>query len=109
MEQLRSMLREKGIFSIKEVKFAILEINGQLSVMKKENESPVTPEMLSIEPKEAAFTHLIIDEGEIKSKALKAIEKDETWLRNELSKLGYDDIRNIYYAEWSLSDGFIIR
>ncbi len=35
-EQLRSMLRLQGIFSIKEVKYAILEPSGDLSVMEKE-------------------------------------------------------------------------
>lgn len=45
-EQLRSMLRLQGIFSIKDVKYAILEPSGDLSVMEKEQESVVTPKML---------------------------------------------------------------
>lgn len=108
-EQLRTMLRQKGIFSINEVKYAILEPSGQLSVLKQEKASPVTAEMLSIQPKEVTMSHLVVDEGRVVHQTLKAINKSETWLRNELTKLGYKNIRLIYYAEWSRVDGFTIR
>ncbi|MHA6251917.1 DUF421 domain-containing protein [Oceanobacillus sp. CAU 1775] len=108
-EQLRTMLREQGIFSIQEVKYAILEPSGKLSVLKDEHSSPVTPDMLSIEPKKAGLTHLVIDEGRIEKKTLERLNKDEDWLLTELSKLGYEDVSKIYYAEWSEVDGLIVR
>lgn len=108
-EQLRTMLRQQGIFSIDEVKYAILETSGQLSVMKKEFASPVTAEMMSIEPEEASLTHLVIDEGQVEKRILDKIDKDEDWLREELAELGYEDISKIHYAEWSKTRGFTIR
>jgi len=88
-EQLRSMLRQQGIFSINEVKYAILEPSGQLSVLKTEKSSPVTTEELSVEPKKASLSYLVIDEGRIENRVLKQINKDESWLKSELGKLGY--------------------
>lgn len=108
-EQLRTLLRQKGIFSIREVKYAILEPSGQLSVMQQEKASPVTAEMLSIQPKENTLAHLLVDEGRIEDKILKNIGKDEDWLKQELAKLGYRDISKLYYVEWSETDGFTIR
>lgn len=108
-EQLRTMLRQQGIFSINKVKYGILEPSGQLSVLEHERFSPVTAEMLSIHPKKAVLSHLVIVEGEIVDTTLEKIEKDETWLRSELAKLGYNNISKIYYAEWSINDGFTIR
>ncbi|RLL44822.1 DUF421 domain-containing protein [Oceanobacillus piezotolerans] len=109
LEQLRSLLRQQGIFSLKEVKYAILEPGGQLSVMKKDSESAVTAEMLDIHSGESSLSHLLIDEGEIEYKILKSIGKDKEWLIHEMNKRGYDDITNIYYAEWSEENGFIIE
>lgn len=108
-EQLRTMLRQQGIFSIKEVKYGILESSGQLSVMRNEQTSAVTAEMLSITPHEEALSHLLVDEGRIQKQALKFINKDEQWLLSLLAEKGYQDINKIYYAEWSEADGLILR
>ncbi|AXI08023.1 hypothetical protein CUC15_03075 [Oceanobacillus zhaokaii] len=106
-EQLRTMLRQQGIFSLKEVKYAILEPSGQLSIMK--SESPVTAEMLSIETKDTSLSYLLIDEGKIERKTLESIGKDEEWLRAQLYEEGYKDLSKIYYAEWSNMYGFVVR
>jgi uncharacterized membrane protein YcaP (DUF421 family) len=108
-EQLRSMLRLQGIFSLKEVKYAILEPNGQLSIMKHEASTPVTANMLSIKPDETSLTYLLVDEGKIEKKTLTEIGKDENWLRTQLDEKGYQDLSNIYYAEWSEMNGFVVR
>ncbi|UOQ84363.1 DUF421 domain-containing protein [Gracilibacillus salinarum] len=107
-EQLRSMLRLQGIFSITEVKYAILEPSGDLSVMRKESDEAVTAEMMNIQPRETSLTHLVIDEGAIQKRTLDMIDKDEEWLRSLLKENGYDDISNIYYAEWSETDGLMV-
>lgn len=108
-EQLRTMLRQQGIFSIQEVKYGILEPSGQLSVMRKELSSTVTAEMLSITPKKESLSYLLIDAGKIQRKTLKLINKDEQWLLSQLAEKGYHDTSKIYYAEWSKTDGLIIR
>lgn len=103
------MLRQQGIFSIKQVKFAILEPSGQLSVMETDSSLPVTAEMLNINPGESTLSHLVVDEGRIEKKVLQSIGKDENWLINQLNKEGYSDVREIYYAEWSKENGLAVK
>jgi uncharacterized membrane protein YcaP (DUF421 family) len=99
-EQLRSLLRQQGVFSIKEVKYVILEPGGQISALKKESSEHVTSGMLS---------HLLIDEGQIEKRSLAQIGKDEQWVINLLKEEGYEDIKKIYYAEWSEGNGLYVQ
>ena len=48
MDDLRAELREKKIFNLADVEFALLERNGKLSVLKKSQLHPVTPADLQL-------------------------------------------------------------
>ncbi|USK50303.1 DUF421 domain-containing protein [Bacillus sp. CMF12] len=108
MEQLRTMLRQKGIFSMNEVKYAYLETNGGLSVMKYQKEEPVTPEIMKLEVKEKNPSTLLIDEGEVVDDGLKLLGKDGEWLRESIKTEGCHNIKDIFCAEWSEEEGFYI-
>ena len=86
IEQLRSMLRQNNVYSIADVYYAILEVNGNLTVITKDE--AVVP------------SALLIEFGTIQENTLNYIMKDELWLRTELSKQGYDDLDEIVYCEW---------
>lgn len=107
-EQLRSLLRRQGIFSIKEVKYAILEPGGQISVMQDELFVPVQPKMLHLHPEKEDLSYLVIDEGRIVSHSLSLIKKDVQWLMTELNEKGFHDLQTIFYAEWSTTDGLCV-
>lgn len=90
MEQLRSMLRQNECYSIHDVYYAILEVNGGLTVITKDQmETP---------------TFLLIEEGKIKPNILQSIDKDEEWLRNKLVDEGYATFENILYCEWNTKE-----
>jgi uncharacterized membrane protein YcaP (DUF421 family) len=108
MEQLRTMLRQRGIFSMNEVKYAYLETNGGLSVMKYRKEDPVTPEMMGMDTEDIDPSILLIDEGEVVDSGLKLAGKDGEWLKDSIKKAGYNDIKDIFCAEWSEKEGFYI-
>lgn len=86
MEQLRAMLRQEGVYSIDEVHYAILEVNGHLTVITKEE--GVSP------------TFLLIEEGTIQQATLNYIDKDEKWLLKELEIMGHFKMKDIVYCEW---------
>lgn len=86
IEQLRSMLRQNNVYSIADVYYAILEVNGNLTVITKDE--AVVP------------SALLIEFGTIQENTLNYIMKDELWLRTELSKQGHDDLDEIVYCEW---------
>ncbi|MEK4029070.1 DUF421 domain-containing protein [Pseudobacillus sp. FSL P4-0506] len=108
MEQLRTLLRSQGYFSLAEVEHATLETSGTLSVLPKAKESAITPAMMNIKPKENEATYLLVDEGTIDERELKKVGKDKEWLRYELKREGVEDITEVFYGEWSENNGFYL-
>lgn len=108
MEQLRTMLRQKGIFSLKEVRDLYLETSGTISVKKYSSAEPPTAEMLQVEVKDEAPSILLVDNGRVQEDMLQFIGKTADWLQEQLKKEGCSDMSNILYAEWSETEGFFI-
>lgn len=84
------MLRQNEVYSIADVYYAILEVNGSLTVITKEE---------SIIP-----SALLVEFGSIQQNTLHYINKDEMSLRTELAKQDYDQLEDIVYCEWSEND-----
>lgn len=96
MEQLRSMLRSQNCFSLRTVKYAVLEIGGSISVMNKSEE-------------DEEFSYLLVDESVIEIKTLQSIGKDKKWLIENLKEEGYQNLEEIVYAEWSSKQGLYVK
>jgi len=86
-DDLLLQLREKGIFSLEEVDFAILESSGKLSVMKKNSSKETTVIPLP----------LILD-GVIQDENLSYLNIREDWFLEQLQLQGYPDYRGISYC-----------
>ena len=78
-------LRTNGVYSIKKVKRAVLEQNGQLIVVLQDEENPKYP---------------IITDGTVQTNILETINKDTEWLETTLKEMGYDNISDIFLAEY---------
>ena len=78
-------LRSQGIFQLKEVKRAVREQNGQLIVVQNGDENPKFP---------------VITDGVIQSDVLDTLCLTEEWLLDHLNKQGYDNVANIFIAEY---------
>ncbi len=63
IEDLLDNLRMNGVFNIEEVKYAIIETNGQLSVLKKSEKSPVTPEQIKLPISKEEIPFTVIKDG----------------------------------------------
>lgn len=109
MEQLRSALRQQGIFSLREVRDLFIEPGGQVAINKFVNYDTVTNGNLNKVPQNEDPSFLLVDEGKVKEDVLHLIGKDRTWLLDELSKYGFPDLTKIAYGVWSKTDGFFIR
>lgn len=86
IEELIASLRQQGVGDPNEVAYAILEKNGQMSLILKEEHPPVTLSDLSKTPKREGMMHLIISDGEINEYNLKLLGRDEAWLSALLQK-----------------------
>jgi uncharacterized membrane protein YcaP (DUF421 family) len=99
-DDLMTQLREKDIRSIADVEFAILESSGSLSVIEKQMNN-------NGDPKDGDITIPIIIDGAIEEDNLKRINKTNLWLRQELKKLGYKDVKKISFCSYENGKFFV--
>lgn len=98
ISELTSLLREKNIFSMADVEFAIMETDGKLSALPKAAKQPLTPSDLSIPlPYKGLMKDVVID-SQIMQENLQDANQNETWLINQLKAQGVQDIKDIFYA-----------
>lgn len=94
-EDLFEALRKEGVFDISTVRFAIVETDGQLSVLLRSADSPASAKDagLSVPPEQVRT--LVISDGSVCSQALSLIGWDEARL-NELLRQRGEQARDIY-------------
>jgi len=78
-------LRSQGVFQLKDVKRAVIEQNGQFIIVRMGDENPKYP---------------IITDGVVQTEILDTIGKSEEWLMEELQKEGFDNVADIFIAEY---------
>ncbi|GAB6098785.1 DUF421 domain-containing protein [Halanaerocella petrolearia] len=98
INDLMMQLRKKNIFDIGDVEFAIVEIDGKVSVEPKSQKQPVTPQDLNLSTSYKGLTKDLIIDGEIMKENLHDAELNEKWLITELSNKGINDIKKVFYA-----------
>ena len=86
INELQERLRQKDIFSIGDVEYAILETNGEISVIQKPEKRNVIPEDLNILPDYEGIPYDLVIDGKIMQDNLKKIGKDINWLTKETKK-----------------------
>ena len=87
LDYLNQQLREKEIFNIEEVLYAIIETNGTLTVLKKPQYRYVTRQDLFIpEMQEQRLAIELIMDGEVMEQNLKQNNLSHNWLELELAK-----------------------
>jgi uncharacterized membrane protein YcaP (DUF421 family) len=105
MDDLSMLLRIKDVFSVSEVDYAILEPNGQLSVLKKEEHESVTKKDSNIPISRRLYipTELVVD-GKVVTKNLEELNVSKEWLLTQLKLNGVNATNEVFYAELQ-SDG----
>lgn len=90
---LIELLRGQNVFDISTVAFAVLEVNGDLSVLLKTSEQPATVKDLKIQKKTELLPLPVISDGVIIKESLTALEISR---RDLLEKLGKTDVKDIF-------------
>ncbi len=86
MSDLSEQLRTKGYFDLNEINYAIMEPNGQLSVLPRASDSPPSAADLQIGRAEKGLSLALILDGKINHLNLRQLGRDEAWLRRELAR-----------------------
>jgi uncharacterized membrane protein YcaP (DUF421 family) len=100
IDDLTMMLRQKNVFSITEIDYAILEPDGTLSILVK-------PEFQNVQKKDLQInqglprhipTEVIVD-GKLIFQNLKELGISIEWINYELSNAYINSIKEVFYAE----------
>lgn len=96
LPEMLSEVREKGYPDITKIDYALIEPNGGISVVPKQEAAPVTPEQLDAELDYQGVPLAVVIEGRIQHENLAHINLDEPTLRKKLTKEGYPDLQDIF-------------
>lgn len=98
INELMMKLREKNAFSLADVEFAIMEADGQVTVLPKADKKPLTPNDIKIKATDAGLTRDIIIYGNIMKENLSAVGLDMNWLKAQLGSQNIRDESEVFYA-----------
>lgn len=90
MDDLFDQLRQKDVFDINDVRYAIVETNGQLSVMLKPEKETVTAEMAELPNKTKGLLCMVINDGKFLKRSFAECDMNEEKLYEILEKEGMD-------------------
>lgn len=105
---LLAQLRDKGVFDLDQVAYAVLEKDGQLSILKKTEYDPVTPKDLKLKTSAASIDFEVIYDGFVLPDNLKIINRNERWLMIKLNKQGITDFSQVFLATYNKESGLHI-
>ncbi|GAB6992039.1 DUF421 domain-containing protein [Paenibacillus pini] len=107
-EQLLMMLRQKDIFSVREVAYAIFETNGTLSVMKNSDYDSLQKGDLNIKGDDLGMTYSLLEDGVINEDTLQRLGKGQDWLLAMLREKGHPNPSKLAYVEWQQGRGLYV-
>lgn len=98
VDELTEELRSQGICDLKSVKYAILETNGQLSVLPYTAQQPVTPAQMELDVEDdVSLPTVIVNDGRLIRRNLKVAGRDENWLRQQLKAHKLSTTSQVYF------------
>lgn len=90
--------RISGYFDVSNIKYALMEANGKISFLPKEDYTPVTNKSMNLKGDKQGLCANVIIDGKIMQHNLELINKDEKWLISELKVKGYKEYDDILLA-----------
>lgn len=85
VRDFETLVNVQGISSFDQLKQVWYELNGSLTIIKKG---------------EKDIAVLIIENGGISHDNIEQLHKDEDWVKQEIKKQGFEDVKDIFCAEW---------
>ncbi len=98
LNDLLEQLRLKNFSNLEDIDYAILETSGQLSVIPKAENMPVTIKDLNIKPKAQQLPVTAIIDGRTISDNLYKIGLSNDWLANELKTNKIKSVKDVFFA-----------
>lgn len=94
-DELFSELRGQSVDDISQIKYAILEQNGKITIIQKARYRQPTSDDLHLKPRETGLFHIIIEQGNLNKHGMQQLNLQPQDVYSALSKKGLD-IKEIY-------------
>lgn len=108
LDDLLAQLREKNVFDLGEVEFAVLEPHGKLSVLKKSQNLPLTPKDLGVSTAYKGVSSEIIRDGRIVEQNLRQNNLTRDWLYQQLASRNIKHVNEVFAAVLSTDGSLFI-
>ena len=109
LNDLIEQLRSKDVISISDVYYAVLETNGELSIMLKPGKRNVQPEDMNMQPDNPGFCYDIILDGKLKQESLERLGYTKADVLSVLSHNNIRHIKNVFIATSDESGSVFIQ
>lgn len=106
-EDLSEQLRQAGAFALEDVKYAIIETNGKLSVMKKPLKDTATAEQMNVKNPTASFEVVVISDGELAQYSMQFCGVTVDWI-NKILRKNQTDIKEVFIMTVTLDHKYNI-
>jgi uncharacterized membrane protein YcaP (DUF421 family) len=109
VNQLQHLIRSKGVFSMREIEFAVLETDGTVSILKKAPYEIPTKRDLQINLEQVNLPITFISDGKVIKENLTEAGFNLTWLDEQLKQQNIHRVEEVMYAEWLEGTGLHVQ
>ncbi len=95
LSEFMLLCRERGYFNLEEIQTAVFEHNGQLSILPRSANRPLSPDDLNLKPNQASMGVEVIIDGRVLGENLSRMGRDENWLTKQLKSQKYSNAKEI--------------
>lgn len=96
LSEFQALCRQQGYFDLGQIYSVVYEHSGSLSILPVEQERPVTPKDLNLEPQQTTFFTEVIMDGRVLTENLQRLGKEEKWLEKQLAEQGFKSPKEIF-------------
>ena len=96
LSEFMLLCRERGYFNLEEIQTAVFEHNGQLSILPRSANRPLSPDDLNLKPNQTSMGVEVIIDGRVLGENLSRMGRDENWLTKQLKSQKYSNAKEIF-------------
>ena len=96
IDELMEELRQQSVTDLSAVEFAVLETNGQLSVLLFPEHQPITARKFPPVETKSGLPLPVINDGRLIQENLKRRGVDEKWLKQQLEERGFSQYEDVF-------------
>ncbi len=111
LDYLMALLRQQNIFTTAEVEYAIFEIDGKLSVLKKDVFVPLTKYDMNLPVKETKYKipTTVISDGRVILENIRNLKLEQNWLIGELKKQDVKNVKEVLFAQVQTDGSLLVE